>query len=122
MKLRIQGSSLRLRLKQGEVATLAAAGRVTDRLVLGPGRSLTYGLETAEVPAVAVRQRADELIVQLPRDEASNWCHSDRVGVEADLEVGDGHILKVLIQKDFACLHQRAGEDESDSYHHPAAG
>ena len=31
----------------------------------------------------------------------------------------DGEKLSILIEKDFACLAPRAGEDEADMYPHP---
>ncbi len=34
----------------------------------------------------------------------------------------DGSMLDILVEKDFACLTKREGEDESDMYPHPEAG
>ena len=47
MKLRIQGNSLRLRLTRNEVAQLHDGGRVESSIEFGPGRTLTYALESA---------------------------------------------------------------------------
>ena len=34
----------------------------------------------------------------------------------------DGDLLKILVEKDFACLAPREGEDETDMYPHPQEG
>jgi hypothetical protein len=46
MKLRIKGSSLRLRLTQGEVQSLESAGEVAEQVHFGGGARLTYRLRT----------------------------------------------------------------------------
>ena len=40
----------------------------------------------------------------------------------SELALEDGDSLKILVEKDFACLVAREGEDESDMFPHPAAG
>ncbi|MEM1204172.1 MAG: hypothetical protein AAGN66_13160 [Acidobacteriota bacterium] len=121
MKLRIRGNSLRLRLERAEVATFAADGKISDRIVFGPENALAYGLEAAEVDAVSVHRSGDGVFVQVPRALASDWAGGDTVGFDAEIEAGGQGPLRVLVEKDFACLHKRPGEDESDAYPHPAA-
>ncbi len=120
MKLRIQGSSIRLRLKQPEVTTLAETGRVEDRIEIGPGAALTYALETSDVSALSVRLDGSDITVLLPRDQAAEWTDTDNVGLEAELATDSG-TLQVLVEKDFQCLHRRPKEDESDNFPHPEA-
>ena len=48
MKLRLHGSSIRLRLNRNEVADLAAKGRIADQVDFGAGAILTYVLEVSE--------------------------------------------------------------------------
>ncbi len=48
---------------------------------------------------------------------------SQRTGVDCGgRDVDDGDSLKILVEKDFACLAPREGEDESDMYPHPLEG
>ena len=120
MKLRIQGNSVRLRLKQGEVATFADTGRAEDRIAFGQGSALVYAVEKADVPALSVRLEGSTVTVLIPSADAADWTDSDRVGLEAELHTDDG-TLHVLVEKDFKCLHRPPKEDESDNYPHPAA-
>lgn len=124
MKLRIQGNSIRLRLKQGEVDELSRHGRVVDRVTFGPdeGQYLVYGLEVDDAAtAIGLQASATQLLVRLPLERAAVWTSTDLVGLDGTVDVGDEGMLTLLIEKDFVCLHKRPGEDESDNYPHPAA-
>ena len=120
MKLRIQGNSLRLRLKQGEISTLGSAGKVEDRITFGPDAALVYSIEAADVPSVAVDFRDGIFRVSVPRAEVTAWTETDRVGLETEFHHPDGTTL-LLLEKDFQCLHRRPEEDESDNFPHPKA-
>lgn len=119
MKLRIRGSSIRLRLSQGEVARLAETGRVDDAIVFGPARQLSYSLVAADVPAPSATFEGSAIVVSVPRDRARAWAASDEVGIEAAHDVGNGATLSILIEKDFACLVPRKGEDDGDAFPNP---
>src|SRR5690349_11573414 len=60
MKLRIKGSSLRLRLTQGEVRQLEAQGEVAEQVEFGAGAKLTYRLRI-QGPVIAATY-ADNVI------------------------------------------------------------
>lgn len=119
MKLRIKGDSLRLRLTQGELSDFAMHGRVEDRIRFAPGRALTYRLaidpEATQLAAVLSDQAIE---VRVPASAARQWCESDLVtlaGTQADGPVE----LRIVVEKDFACLQPREEEDESDQFPHP---
>jgi hypothetical protein len=116
MKLRLKGNSIRLRLTQGEVERLVSEGIVQETVEFGPGmRSFTFALGTAaDAGGIRAEYENDRLRVLLPAPRAREWADSEEIGVEADL---DG--LRVLIEKDFACLKPRPGEDESDMFPNP---
>ncbi len=47
----------------------------------------------------------------------------DRAGIDrGDETLDDGDALKILVEKDSACLTPREGEDESDMFLHPLDG
>lgn len=119
MKLRIKGDSVRLRLTQTEVATLAEHGRVEDRVRFGPDRSLAYRI--ASEPAareLAASFQDSSIEVRIPRQILLDWCRSENVTLAATQpNAGDG--LKIVVEKDFACLKPREDEDESDHFPHP---
>jgi hypothetical protein len=119
MKLRLKGNSIRLRLTQGEVARLAETGAVEERVEFGnSGRTFVYAVEaTGDGKEVAAEFVADRIRVVIPAAAAREWAQSDEVGLYA---TPDG--LSISVEKDFACVKPRAGEDESDMFPHPDPG
>jgi hypothetical protein len=122
MKLRIKGDSLRLRLTQGEVKQLGERGEVEERTHFGAGTELVYRLKRDSGAKVlnAVSAGA-EIEVRVPVALANQWCSSDQEGISATQTVSPGVELRIAVEKDYACLTVREGEDESDNYPHPAA-
>jgi hypothetical protein len=120
MKLRIKGNTLRLRLTQSEVARLDAEGRVEEAVVFGPGVSLHYAIEARDGLA---EPRADyddgRVRIAVPEPAARRWITSDEAGIETEQPNGSGDPLRIVIEKDFACLHRR-GEDV-DVFPNPSA-
>jgi len=119
MKLRIRGNTVRLRLEKGEVNTFAADSQVVDRAPLSIATPLEYGLRIGDLDELTLHFTGQELIIVVPRSVAQAWTDSDQVGIEAQVAVGQDSV-KILIEKDFRCLHKRPGEDESGNYPHPA--
>ena len=119
MKLRIQGDSVRLRLTQTEVRTLAEAGEVTDAVHLAPGVALSYGLRAADCPRLGAAMEGGAITVLVPRDWLAPWADGEEVGFSGEQEAGDGRTLSILVEKDFECLHKRP--DEVDAFPNPLA-
>lgn len=119
MKLRIRGNSIRLRLSQGEVARLAEVGRVDDAIVFGPAQQLAYSLVAGDVSAPRAVLEGSAIVVTLGREHARAWASSDEIGIEAAHDLGNGATLSILIEKDFACLVPREGEDDGDAFPNP---
>ena len=119
MKLRIQGDSIRLRLTQSEVAHFAADGTVEATTHFGPGRTLTYALQSADADDLSAEFGDGTLTVFVPRAWATPWAESEQVGFEGTRDAGDGRTLALLVEKDFECLHKRP--DEEDAFPHPLA-
>src|SRR5689334_23012631 len=118
MKLRIRGRSIRLRLSQGEVERFANDGKVEESVEFAPGgRAFTYAIESDETRLnVAADYANDRLCVYVPKALAVEWAASDDV----EFASPDGAVgPRVLVEKDFACLTPRTGEDESDMFPHP---
>jgi len=122
MKLRIRGPTLRLRLTQGEVQALLDDGVVEERVPFAAGVSLIYRLrrDTAAGEITATfRHGVVEVLV--PERNAREWCTTQLVTL-AHEQAGAGGALRITLEKDFACLAPREGEDESDNFPHPEAG
>ena len=123
MKLRIRDNTLRLRLTRTEVLTLRDQGRVAAATAFPGGVRLEYAVESdAEIDALAAAMRDGSITVRAPSAMVRDWADSDRVSLRADQDLGNGQVLGLLVEKDFACLAPRDGEDESDMYPHPEAG
>jgi hypothetical protein len=122
MKLRIKGSSLRLRLTQGEVHSLETAGEVAEQVHFGGGAKLTYRLRTdAKSPEISASYRDNVIDIRVPRDAALTWSRSDQVTL-CHAEVAGDEELRIVIEKDWNCLAPRSDEDESDNFPHPETG
>lgn len=122
MKLRIKGSSLRLRLTQGEVHTLETAGEVAEQVHFGGGAKLTYRLRTdARGQEISASYGDNVIDIRIPRETALTWSRTDQVTLSHAEPVVDGD-LRVVIEKDWNCLAPRSDEDESDNFPHPETG
>jgi hypothetical protein len=119
MKLRIRGSSIRLRLSQAEVARFTETDRVDDAIAFGPGQRLTYSLVAADVSAPTASFDVGVIVVSLPRDRARAWATGDDVSIDAKQHVAPDETLSILVEKDFACLAPRTGEDDTDAFPNP---
>ena len=122
MKLRIKGDSLRLRLTRGEVQALADQGVVEDSVRFGPGSALAYRLRRdAQASVLSAAYSPSGIEIRVPERAASDWCATEQVTLAGSQGSGDAE-LRIVVEKDFACLAPREGEDESDNFPHPETG
>jgi hypothetical protein len=122
MKLRIRGNTLRLRLSRGEVNELAERGEVRDGIAFGASATerLGYAIVASDSATVtSARLSSGNVEVLVPRALAREWAASETVGFEAEQAVGSGSPLQLLVEKDFACLTPRKGEDDTDAFPNP---
>jgi NOL1/NOP2/fmu family ribosome biogenesis protein len=118
MKLRIRGDSLRLRLTQVEVAALAERGRVEESIGFAAGERLTYAIACGGT-ALGAKLTPSGIEVTVPAERLRSWAAGDDVGLEGTQDAGEGRILRILVEKDFACLKQRPHEDDKDAFPNP---
>ena len=116
MKLRIKGNTIRLRLTQSEVAIIGAGGSVKETTIFSPTSQFEYEVQAREVSAVEAEYQNNRMAIYLPTESAKAWAMSNDVGIEADQQQ-----LKIIIEKDFACLSPR-GEVDSDTFENPMSG
>ena len=121
MKLRVTKNSIRLRLSQTDVQQFREAGAVDEKLMVGADNDapLTYRLARGNVSEVSASLDGTTLTVSVPASEADDWTTTDRVGIEGSQTSGNGSSVSILIEKDFACLTPRAGDDDKDTFPHP---
>jgi hypothetical protein len=110
MKLRIRGSSIRLRLTQSEVGRVASEGRIEDAIDFGNAK-LAYAFAAGDTLRATYTQNRIE--VTAPAAQIARWAASEDVGIE-----GKEGALHILVEKDFACLKPRS-EDDADAFPNP---
>jgi hypothetical protein len=124
MKLRLQSNSIRLRLKQSEVDRFLRTGRVEERIVSGTDdqESFRYLLETNDaVSAPKGSIAAGSVIVQVPTADALKWALTNQIGIEGEQTIDSNTSLRILVEKDFACL-DGSEEQNADTFPNPLAG
>lgn len=122
MKLRVRGDSLRLRLARGEVQQLAHSGSVEERVHISPDGELVYRLRrTASAATLSATFKNGVIEIQVPETLAREWCASELVTLE-HVQPHGAVRLRIVVEKDYACLAPRADEDESDNFPHPNDG
>lgn len=122
MKLRVRHNSIRLRLTQSETTRLAESGRIEETIEFGfqPNERFVYAIEKSKMANdISAVFENREIKVFVPEKQLDNWINTEQVGIEAEQNAGSGKTLRILIEKDFACLAPRRGEDDSDAFPHP---
>ncbi len=86
------------------------------------GRQFSYSLESSPASVNAAAFYSDNVVtIRLPETTVLAWANSEQVSIAGEQRLDDGELLSILVEKDFACLAPRDGEDESDMYPHPEA-
>jgi len=120
LKLRILDNSIRLRLTRTEVETANSEGLVRGRVHFDGLNVFEYVFESSPATvAPEARISNNVMTVRVPNADVQEWAESEQVSISAEQLLDDGNRLKILIEKDFACLAPRDGEDESDMFPHP---
>ena len=122
MKLRILDDSLRLRLTRKEVVTVSTNGLVRGRVHFAGSNTVDYVLESSPATVKPEAHLSNNVLtVRVPALDIENWAASEQVAISSEQALSDGDPLRILIEKDFACLAPRDGEDETDMFPHPNA-
>ncbi|MCL7986522.1 hypothetical protein M8998_01075 [Sphingobacterium sp. lm-10] len=112
MKIRIKDNSVRLRLTQSEVTDLGSKGRVSGFTEF-IDQPFVYSIETSAVTTLSATFVANKIILFMPATMVHEFVTTDRVGFEG--QVG---LVKLLVEKDFACIDNTV-EDQSDNFPNP---
>ena len=124
MKLRVRGNSVRLRLGRAEVERAGEGVAVEETTRFSALQRLVTRFEPADVESPEAHFVDGTIRVCWPRAAVQAWAKSEEVSLEAHvaLEGVESENLRLLVEKDFACLAPRPEEDETDAYPHPNAG
>lgn len=119
MKIRIRGNSVRLRLSKSEVDSFGKEGYIEDKTNFG-NAVMTYALQTTTHCDMTAAFENGKITMYLPDTKAKEWVETQKVGYDANMDLGDGNELYLLLEKDFQCLDNSI-EDQSDNYENPLA-
>jgi hypothetical protein len=120
MKLRLRGNSIRVRLDRRDIDRLTEHGRVDDAVCFGPGRTFSYAVEVGPAPRgrPTVHYTEGYLTLRIDPGDAEEWRAGDRVGFDHNQSV-DGGAVRVLLEKDFACVDRPSEQEEDNAYAFP---
>ncbi len=128
MKMRIEGCAIRFRLNRKDVAELAGAGQILESVEFAPAgdQRLVYAIKVEpKLSAVAADYHGGRITVRLPQAQAREWLETERIGLDGEQTLGGGRMLRILIEKDFQCLHtgngRVEGEIDREAYPNPLA-
>jgi len=124
MKLRIHENSLRLRVNRPDLEALRRDGSIEHHLAIAPGKALVYRLAigaATEITAELINAGDGCCVtVWLPHEQAERWYDDAEVSLSEVRTIAGQAPLELLIEKDFACLVPRQGEDQSTYFVNPA--
>lgn len=87
------------------------------------GDGLDYILQSSTITKRPSAQFTDgALPVMLTENDVMQCASTEQVSIAANETLDVGDLLQILVEKDFACLVPREGEDESDIFPHPQEG
>ncbi|HEY3738431.1 MAG TPA: hypothetical protein VGL53_01240 [Bryobacteraceae bacterium] len=120
MKIRLFGDSIRLRLNQAEVESLAAGGAV-EMVIPFPGEAFACTVQPSG-NSIEVRHSGGRLSILIPQAQTTAWAASAEVGMYADQQPSSGGaVLRVLIEKDYRCVHNPDAPDNAGTFPNPLA-
>lgn len=122
MKLRIKDNSIRLRLTQTEVERIGNGDQIHNNLNFPGGERVSYLLVGSAVENTEIEYKDNRISISVPTEILTIWANSNEVSLLYELSLDHDNVLKLLIEKDFACLTPREDEDESDLFPHPEQG
>jgi hypothetical protein len=99
---------------------MTAAGFTEDRVRFAPGAELVYRLAVAPEGPLRADLAEGRISVTMPQREFERWLQPDEVSIRGEQPIDGDERLAILVEKDFACLAPREGEDESDLFPNPA--
>ena len=117
MKLRIKGNSIRIRVTQSEISSLAEKGEIRESIQF-PGKALSYLLRVSDQTSLTAVMESDSIVIEIPGELAKQWTSTDVITIAGSQSIDSGD-LQILVEKDFKCLDERINEDETDLFPNP---
>lgn len=115
MKFRCVQNSIRLRLRRSEVDQFHKTEHIKEQIGFPGGTLIAYEINMTDLAEVAVLFESGKIDIHLPKTMALKWITTNQVGINHELPLPNGHVLSLLIEKDFPCK-TREDEDKADHF------
>ena len=123
MKLRMAKDSIRFRILRSELERLHGGAALSETVRLRPGADgvFCYALQVSPQPEpVRVHFEACTISVHISPRQFAFWSREEEVGVYEQMDFGNDGTLRIVLEKDFACLDRGEAENQ-DTFDHPHA-
>ncbi len=120
MKLRLRKNSIRLRLLQSEIRSLAKSGGVSEKILFAPDKSLKYSVNISDdAREISASFQNGDVRIEIPKFLAEKWIESDQIGLENNQFIDNNLSLKIVLEKDFSCPERPLDPDNADAFANP---
>ena len=124
MKLRFRENSLRFRVNQREVTSLAAGNSLEEAVCFPNDSRFSYTFEPNAENRPKASFEEGKIRITAPLREVEAWAHGESLGLYFDLQDFDLHgeatTLRVAIEKDLECVDASPEDRDPDAF--PRAG
>jgi hypothetical protein len=115
VKLRFRKNSLRLRVNQREVRSLASGAAVTEVVEFPGNARVTYTLQASREHPPQASYEAGTIAVLAPAELVEDWAGGDQIGIYFELPA-EAPVLTVAIEKDLECVDGPPAEKDPDAF------
>lgn len=117
MKIRIKGNSVRIRLNRPEVDAFSESEYIEEKTEFGTG-TFIYALQQGGKDTLTATFSGNKITMLIPEALIKEWNNESKVGFDANMDLGNGKSLYLLLEKDFKCLDETT-EDQSENFDNP---
>jgi hypothetical protein len=118
VKLRFRKNSLRLRLNQPEVESVASGAAVTEEVAFPGHARMTYSLQASQEDSPQVTYERGHIAVLAPEALVRDWAGGEQIGLYFELPAG-ASALTVALEKDLECVDGPPEERDPDAFPRP---
>jgi hypothetical protein len=115
MKLRFRKNSLRLRVNQREVESLAGGCTLEEQVYFPGSSTMSYILQPVAGVAPDASFRDGVIRIGAPQQQLQSWAATDSIGLYFEFPA-DENSLKIAIEKDLVCVDGPEEERDPDAY------
>ena len=120
MKIRFFEDSIRLRLNQAEVEALGSGGAL-ETVIPFTDEAFACMVQPTSGDFEA-HHAAGRLTVMVPAERTKTWAESNEEGIYGEQPLAGGtRILRILVEKDYRCIHQPDSPANAGTFPNPAS-